>query len=245
LVWTAALAEWGQLNATDPACKSVLKENVLGLKLQTQGGICVAHGNTSRCPVFEGLSEKQLAQCIVKWQASSKKYAAISPMIPMNSSDGKTPLLPIRFSSASGSSLFASNLVATVDYTNMIKETRKYVDDDASLRSWMSGIPFDYWEQYLSIVDVMLLIGGLSILAGFVISFAFIFMELSFSHRGTCLKRLFASCPHCHCLGRIFDECGRILWPRGHPAQWLHSHILRDEHSSCCRVLCACNSPFS
>jgi len=60
-------------------------------------------------------------------------------------------------------------------------------------RSWMSGIPFDYWEQYLSIVQNMLTIGGLAILAGFIISFAFIFMELSFSRRGTCLKRVFAS----------------------------------------------------
>jgi len=110
-----------------------------------------------------------------------------------NYSDGKTPLLPIRFSSASGSALFAYNLLTTDDYTSMIKETRKHVDDDTSLRSWMSGIPFDYWEQYLSIVQNMLTIGGLAILAGFIISFAFIFMELSFSRRGTCMKRVFAS----------------------------------------------------
>jgi len=196
LVWTAALAEWGQQSSTDPACKSVLKENHLGLKLNTQGGICEVHGNTSRCPVFEGLSEEQLARCISKWQSSSTKYAAIAPGMLMNASnysDGKTPLVPIRFSSASGSALFAYNLVNTDDYTSMIKETRKYVDDDTSLRSWMSGIPFDYWEQYLSIVQNMLTIGGLAILAGFIISFAFIFIELSFSRRGMCLKRVFAS----------------------------------------------------
>jgi len=57
----------------------------------------------------------------------------------------------------------------------------------------MSGIPFDYWEQYLSIVDVMMTIGGISVLAGFIISFGFIFAELSLSLRGTCVKRLLAS----------------------------------------------------
>merc|ERR1719215_2439641 len=47
--------------------------------------------------------------------------------------------------------------------------------------------------MYLSIVQVMLTIGGLSIVAGFIISFAFIFMELSFSHPGTRPKRVCTS----------------------------------------------------
>jgi hypothetical protein len=191
LVWTAALAEWGQDSSTPLACKSVLKDNTFGLKLSSQGGICKVYGNTSRCPVFEGLSEEGLAQCIAMWMKSSTKFAAIAPMIPMKSD--MTPRLPIRFSSASGSILFASNLATTDDYTDMIKETRQYVDEHTALRSWMSGIPFDYWEQYLSIVGVMLIIGGLSILAGLIISFGFLFTELSFSRRGTCLKRLIAS----------------------------------------------------
>jgi hypothetical protein len=193
LVWTAALAEWGKANSTDPACRSVWRENTFGLRLNTSGGICEAYGNASRCPVFEGLSQEQLAQCVRKWQNSDTKFAAIAPGIPMNSSDGKTPLVPIRFSRASGSVLFAYNLATADDYTSMIKETRKYVDDDASLKSWMSGIPFDYWEQYLTIVQLMLIIGGLSIVAGFVISFIFIFVELTFNHRGSFLQRLFSS----------------------------------------------------
>merc|ERR1712178_239909 len=193
LVWTAALAEWGKANNTDPACRSAWRENTLGLRMNTAGGICEAHANSSRCPVMEGLSQEQLAQCIKKWQDSDTKFAAIAPGIPMNSSDGKTPLVPIRFSSASGSVLFAYNLATTDDYTSMIKETRQYVDDDATLKSWMSGIPFDYWEQYLTIVQLMLIIGGLSILAGFVISFAFIFVELTLNQRGSILQRLLSS----------------------------------------------------
>lgn len=120
------------------------------------------------------------------------KPPAVAPEIAFGA-DGKTPVLPIRFSSASGSVLFAYNLRSTGDYTSMIQETRQYVDDDSSVHSWMSGIPFDYWEQYLSVVEVALTIGGLSILVGFVIAFAFIFTELSISQRGTPLKRLCSS----------------------------------------------------
>lgn len=146
------------------------------------------HGNRSRCPVLEGLSEAELAHCIMKWKNSSYDYAVIAPGIAWGA-NGKTILQ----SSASGSSLFAHNLRTTADYTNMIRETRKHVDDDSSVHSWMSGIPFDYWEQYLSILDVMIMIGGLSICAGFVISFGFIFTELSISQRGTLLPRLVSS----------------------------------------------------
>jgi predicted RND superfamily exporter protein len=72
----------------------------------------------------------------------------------------------------------------------MIKETRTHVDDDHTIHSWMSGIPLDYWEQYLSIVEVLMSVGGLSILAGFIISYAFIFFELIICQRGSLLKCL-------------------------------------------------------
>merc|ERR1712139_734528 len=145
-------------------------------------------GNSSKCPVFSGLNTSQFAQCIAKWKGSSREYDVLAPAITFES-DGTT----IRYSSASGSALFAINLRSTNDYTSMIKETRKYVDDDASLHSWMSGVPFDFWEQYLSIEQVLMLTGGLSILAGFVISVGFVFSELCFSQQGTCVKRLIAS----------------------------------------------------
>merc|ERR1712139_315243 len=145
-------------------------------------------GNSSKCPVFSGLNTSQFAQCIAKWKGSSREYDVLAPQITFES-DGTT----IHYSSASGSALFAINLRSTNDYTSMIKETRKYVDDDASLRSWMSGVPFDFWEQYLSIEQVLMLIGGLSILAGFVVSVGFVFSELCFSQQGTCVKRLIAS----------------------------------------------------
>merc|ERR1712176_469888 len=106
--------------------------------------------------------------------------------------DGSTPKIPIRYSKTSGTALFAYNLRSTDDYTDMIKSTRQFVDD-SSIHSWMSGIPFDYWEQYLNIFKDMMTVGLLSILAGFAIAFIFIFMELSLGQRGTCPRRLLAS----------------------------------------------------
>jgi hypothetical protein len=187
-VWTAAFASWGMTN-TGSVCKAVLGSNVLGLKLVEQGGYCITTGNGSKCPVFEGLSNAQFHNCILQWiESNPEVYAVIAPGLAWGL-DGKT----IVRSSASASLLFAHNLRTTEDYTNMIKETRKYVDDDESLHSWMSGVPFDYWEQYLSIVDVMLTIGGLSIAVGLIISFAFIFTEMSFNAHGTLMQRLRAS----------------------------------------------------
>jgi hypothetical protein len=128
----------------------------------------------------------------MKWKTSSAaQYSLIAPGLVMQD-DGNTPVVPIRYSKTPGTALFAFNLRSTDDYTNMIKDTRMYVDDD-STHSWMSGIPFDYWEQYLNIFEVMVTVGGLSILVGFAISFIFIFTELSTGKRGTCLRRLLAS----------------------------------------------------
>jgi hypothetical protein len=101
--------------------------------------------------------------------------------------------MPIRYSKASGSVTFAHNLATTNDYTSMIEQTRTLVDDDGELHAWMAGVPFSFWEQYLTIVDIMVLIGGLSIAAGCVISFAFLLVELNTNGHGTCLQRICAS----------------------------------------------------
>jgi hypothetical protein len=194
LVWTAKLATWG-INNSDPNCRATFKNNTLGLKLVAEGGFCNGTVEHSSCPVLEGLSEQQLARCIAMWKNSStgkREFQVMAPGIPLKA-DGLTPVLPIRYSAASGSVLFAYNLWNTGEYTDLIKQTRKFVDDDQSLHAWMSGIPYDYWEQYLTIFKVMLTIGGLSVSAGFVISFAFLMGELSFVKRGTCSQRICAS----------------------------------------------------
>merc|ERR1719486_696068 len=123
MVWTAAMAEWG-LTTKHIECRSVLTNNTLGLKLTTDNGFCKPEG----CPVFVGLSEEQFAKCIARWKMSSSQFDIIGPELVLES-DGNTPKLPIRFSKTSGTAVFAYNLRHTNDYTNMIKETRKYVDD--------------------------------------------------------------------------------------------------------------------
>jgi hypothetical protein len=190
MVWTAALAEWGIANAE---CTSTFKENKLGLKLVSEGGICIprAGGIGSDCPVFEGFTEEKFAQCIAKWKQSSREFDIIGPRIVLKS-DQLTPSMPIRYSSASGSILFAQDLRTTTDYTNLIEETREYVDYD-TLQAWMSGIPYDYWEQYLTIVQVMLIIAGISIAAGFAISCAFVFTELAIDGKGSRSEQIFTS----------------------------------------------------
>jgi hypothetical protein len=193
MVWTAALAEWGVSN-NDANCSSTFKVNRLGLKLVSEGGICIANAGLteSRCPVFEGYSDEQFANCIAKWKQSSREFDIIGPRIILES-DQVTPAIPIRYSSASGSILFAQDLRTTTDYTNLIEATRKFVDDDGTLHAWMSGIPFDYWEQYLTIVQVMFTIAGISLAAGFVISFMFLFTELAIDGNGSRLRQILVS----------------------------------------------------
>jgi hypothetical protein len=192
MVWTAALAEWGLING-DASCASTFKENTLGLKLTSEGGICVprAAGSGSDCPVLGDFTDEQFAQCIAKWKQSSRQFDIVGPRIVLQS-DQLTPVLPIRYSSASGSILFAQNLRTTTNYTELIEETRKYVDDD-TLQAWMSGIPFDYWEQYLTIVQVMIMIAWMSLFLGFLISFAFLGTELAIGSKGTTFQRISAS----------------------------------------------------
>jgi hypothetical protein len=190
LVWTAAFAVWGLNQNT--SCKSTWTANTYGLKLEAAGGVCRSQSVGSICPVLADLSETQFAQCFKQWAAADfQKYAVSAPGMPMDI-DG-TPSLPIRYSQASGSVLFAFNLFDTKDYTNMIKETRKYTDDDQVLKAWMSGVPFDFWEQYLTIVKDMFKVGGISIACGCVVSFGFLLMELTLKGQGTWFTRTFVS----------------------------------------------------
>lgn len=73
----------------------------------------------------------------------------------------------------------------------MMKETRKYMDDDESMHSWMSGIAFAFWEQYLTITEFMWSVGAWSAAAGFVISFVFLHLELTASKLGKLRPRTF------------------------------------------------------
>ena len=42
-----------------------------------------------------------------------------------------------------------------------LEDTRKFVDDNPEMHSWMAGIAFDYWEQYLTLESFVYSIGGI------------------------------------------------------------------------------------
>jgi len=143
----------------------------------------------SYCPVFDFATAQDHAACFARWSNYTKEASLTSPGI-QTESDGITPKVPIRLSRAGGSLLYLYNLYETNDYTSMMKETRKYMDDDKSMHSWMSGIAFAYWEQYLTITEFMWSVGAWSAGAGFVISFLFLLLELSVSRLGKLLPRV-------------------------------------------------------
>jgi len=86
--------------------------------------------------------------------------------------------------------MYAFKLHNTQDYVDLLKDTRKFMDDEGSVHAWMGGIAYDYWEQYLTIEDFMWTIGGWSSFAAFLISFMFLFIEISLSKLGKPMQRV-------------------------------------------------------
>jgi len=179
-----------------PRCRAILRENTLGLKLYDNDGFCFPgpmvgiNDMKSYCPVFDFETEEDHAACFARWNKYTKLGSLTSPGIQMEP-DGITPKVPIRLSRAGGSMLYVYNLYHTNDYVSMMKETRKYMDDDESMHSWMSGIAFAFWEQYLTITEFMWSVGAWSAAAGFVISFVFLHLELTASKLGKLRPRTF------------------------------------------------------
>mmetsp|Transcript_84481 Transcript_84481/g.180985 ORF Transcript_84481/g.180985 Transcript_84481/m.180985 type:complete len:1176 (-) Transcript_84481:199-3726(-) len=179
-----------------PECKATLRENTLGLKLYNNNGFCFPgpmvgiNDAKSYCPVFDFATAEDHAACFARWNNYTKEGSLTSPGIETEA-DGITPKVPIRLSRAGGSLLYLYNLYETNDYTSMMKETRKYMDEDKSMHSWMSGIAFAYWEQYLTITEFMWSVGAWSAGAGFVISFIFLLLELTVSKLGRVRPRAF------------------------------------------------------
>merc|ERR1719162_2819975 len=99
--------------------------------------------------------------------------------------------MPIKISNAGDNDMFAYKLFKTTDYLTLFKETRDIVDDNKlNMVSWMSGIAFDYWEQYLTLKGFLLKIGGIVIAAGFLMSFLFLLAELTLNGFGTLGPRI-------------------------------------------------------
>jgi len=157
----------------------------------------------SYCPVFDNWSQKKFEHCLQKWRkftggggnlrlinGTATKYKECDGEF---NSDDKIEV-PIRYSSSPA--MFGKNLFSHEDTISLISETRKHCDEDKNSHCWMTGIPFDFWEQYLTIDQTLLKVSAYSIGVAFVVSFFFLFLQLDpsdkevFTKKKTCITSL-------------------------------------------------------
>merc|ERR1711920_889082 len=77
------------------------------------------------------------------------------------------------------------NLKTIDDYVNALEQTRELCDDisrdddgnPGSMHCWMSGIAYDYWEQFLSLWSTAGTIVACASSAGFVVAFIFLLVS--------------------------------------------------------------------
>merc|ERR1719330_279869 len=193
-IWTGNKYGLADKSFTDP--KS-------GVCLTFEGGICrsatelfkddlsdmsqssTLSNYTSFCPVFEGWSDAKMKFCVKKWREHTGGGGGLlleeGTAQPYDKCAGEyysndAIQFPIEYSSSP--TIFANKLTTHDDTLNLIEETRKFCDDNESIHCWMTGIPFDYWEQYLTVETVLLQITCVCIAVGFGVSSLFLFIQL-------------------------------------------------------------------
>mmetsp|Transcript_14304 Transcript_14304/g.19556 ORF Transcript_14304/g.19556 Transcript_14304/m.19556 type:complete len:1475 (-) Transcript_14304:304-4728(-) len=141
---------------------------------------------TSWCPVVQGWSEKKLKFCIEKWRdftggAGSLQLvddtATENPECKGDFFRDDEIVSPIPLSK--GPSMFGIDLFTHEDTVDLIKETRALCDDDDEVHCWLSGIPYDYWEQYTTIYETLYMISGVAVAVGFVVASLFLFIKIN------------------------------------------------------------------
>eukprot|EP01048_Picozoa_sp_COSAG05_P006283 COSAG05_NODE_401_length_10253_cov_23.087453_6_plen_1145_part_00 len=154
-------------------------------------------GYTEFCPVFD-LPQADFDTCVDLWHANDGTYALISPGIKKDPAGGLRS--DIQYSQAGGSSTYAINLHTTDDYLKMIRDSRKECDTAPTLipsksgkydvelepiHCFMSGIPFNYWEQYLTIEDFLFETIAFAVLAAVCVAVLFLVLELILSGKAS------------------------------------------------------------
>jgi len=149
--------------------------------------------SASWCPVFNGWSQDKFAFCLRRWSnftggggdlvtvpnTATENPSCTGEFLP--DAEIKTPLVFSR-----GPTMFAIDLKSHDDTLEMIRGTRSVCDDHPRLHCWLTGIPFDYWEQYLWVEDLLLQISAASVGVGFVVAFIFLACKLMYEgHHGT------------------------------------------------------------
>jgi len=211
-------------------CRATWAENTRGLKLHPHG---ICHKNTSTfpasfkstggtltpqaqkftstagcstsgcCPVFTGTA-KQWSDCLKLWATTTTGYAKTSPGWPGGYENGVK--WPIGFSRAGGNTMYAIDLYKTKDYTKLMKQTRECIDDNPDLsgtKSHMFGIAYNYWEQYLTLEELLFQMAGIAIAAGFALAWVFLFVELTVNQFGSVMQRLVATFVGALCIALV------------------------------------------
>merc|ERR1712032_280791 len=147
---------------------------------------------------------------------ATRQVTLVSPGLAYEADD-LTPTMPIKLSTAGGNSMYAYNLFTTANYMDLLKDTRRFTDDDDSVHAWMNGIAYDYWEQYLTIESFMWSIGSWSTIAALVVSF--LFLVIAVSARGFGVEYAVHVVHHFlvsgadDAIGRIGDAMGFLFLP--------------------------------
>jgi len=204
-LWTASVAEWSMIADYDlgycdsssvltsgncgpvlsTTCTGTWVENTPELRLAREGGVCrsgseLAAVNSSYdttkeyCPVLH-LSEADYAMCVGLYVNYTLLYSTLAPGFALED-DKMTPQVPIKFSKASGSTMFTYDLDSTEAYVSMISDARDACDDSSGPHCWVSGIAFEYWEQYITIETWLLEISGFGLLIAFAVSSIFFYI---------------------------------------------------------------------
>jgi len=99
-------------------------------------------------------------------------------------------IFPIAYSASP--SVFAEDLTSHKETLDMIEETREFCDHDSEglHKCWMTGIPFDYWEQYINVETVLSTIVCVSIAVGFAVATLFLLVTLTISRHGHSTKKI-------------------------------------------------------
>eukprot|EP00934_Nitzschia_sp_Nitz4_P000903 Nitzschia sp. Nitz4//scaffold385_size13641//5741//8870//NITZ4_008972-RA/size13641-snap-gene-0.9-mRNA-1//-1//CDS//3329549950//903//frame0 len=138
----------------------------------------------SWCPVVDDWDNDKLGFCLRQWRmitgGGGRLLLEDEQGTPSACSgeylNDERVVVPVPY--AESPTLFAIDLFSHEITTEMLEETRQYCDDDPHIHCWLTGIPYDYWSQYLGIYEVFAQIGGICVATGFVISFAFLFIFL-------------------------------------------------------------------
>jgi len=138
------------------------------------------------CPVFEGWSDEKMGFCIQRWRMFTGGGGSLlldedhgSPAsCDAEFLNDENITLPIKFSA--GPSMFAINLNSHDITVDAIEQTGAICDKSQELHCWMTGIPYEYWGQYIGIFGLLTEISTCAVIVGFAVAVMVLFLMLHF-----------------------------------------------------------------